>query len=96
MNQVDVRLQMVAREVFKDHSLVLADSMKPLEVVGWDSLAHVNFMLSLEDEFGVEFSEDEFVGFEDIGWLRRILAAKLVNPLVVSGANGEGRRTDAS
>ena len=47
--------------------------------MGWDSLAHVNFMLSLEDEFGVEFSEDEFVGFEDIGGLKRMLATKLVH-----------------
>ena len=60
-------------------------------MLDWDSFAHVNFMLSVENEFGVEFSEDEFVGFEDIRGLKRMLAAKLVNPPVVSGVGGEGQ-----
>ena len=91
MNQVDARLQGIARDVFSDHSLVLNDSTKPIEVSGWDSFAHVNFMLSVENEFDVGFSEDEFVGFEDIGGLKRILAAKLVNTPVLSGVGGEGQ-----
>ena len=65
-------------------------------MLGWDSLAHVNFMLSVENEFGVEFSDDEFVRFEDIGGLKRILAGKLVSPPVVSGVGGEGQRQAAS
>ena len=79
MNQIDARLQEIARDVFRDDSLVLTDSTKPVEVPGWDSFAHLNFMLSVENEFGVEFSEDEFVRFVDIGGLKRMLAEKLVN-----------------
>ena len=86
MNHVDTRLQEIARDVFRDHSLVLSDSTKPIEVVGWDSFAHVNFMLSVEDEFGVEFSEDELVGFEDIGGLKQMLADKV--PLSVEVRDG--------
>ena len=78
LNQIDGRLQEIAREVFRDDSLVLTDSAKPGEVPGWDSLAHMNFMLGLEEEFGVEFSEDEFVRFVDIGALKRMLAEKVV------------------
>jgi acyl carrier protein len=97
LNQIDARIQEIARDVFGDNSLVLTDSAKVGKVPGWDSLGHVNFMLSLEDEFGVEFSEDEFVGFEDFAGLKRMLAEKLVvNPLVVSGASDEGRREAAS
>ena len=80
MNQIDARLQEIARDVFGDDSLVLTDSTKAVEVSGWDSVGHVNFMLSVENEFGIEFSEDEFVGFADIGGLKRMLAEKLVNP----------------
>lgn len=77
MNQIDARLQEIAREAFRDHSLVLTDSMKAFGVAGWDSLAHVNFMLSVETEFGLEFSEQEFVRFENIGELKRMLTEKL-------------------
>lgn len=79
MNQVESRLQEIARAVFSNDSLVLTDSTKPVEVVGWDSFGHVNFMLGVENEFGVKFSEDEFVRFVDIGELKRVLAEKLVN-----------------
>jgi acyl carrier protein len=96
LNQIDERLQGIAREVFNDDSLVLTDSTKPAEVLGWDSLGHVNFVLSVENEFGVEFSEDEFVRFKDVGGLKRMLGEKLVNPSLVSGASGEPQGTTAS
>lgn len=93
MNQeVHARLQEIARDVFADDSLVLMDSTKPVDVSGWDSLAHVNFMLGAENEFDVQFTEDELVGFEDIGGLKRILAEKIMSPLVVSRISGEGQR----
>jgi acyl carrier protein len=79
LNEIDARLQRIARDVFDDDSLVLTDSMKAGEVSGWDSFGHVNFILSVENEFGLEFSEDDFVGFADIGGLKRVLAEKLVN-----------------
>ena len=79
MNQVESRLQEIARAVFGNDSLVLTDSTKPVEVVGWDSFGHVNFMLGVENEFGIKFSEDEFVRFVDIGELKRVLAEKVVN-----------------
>jgi acyl carrier protein len=80
LNQIDARLQEIARDVFGEDSLVLTDSTKAVEVSGWDSFGHVNFMLSVENEFGIEFSEDEFADFADIGGLKRMLAEKLVNP----------------
>ncbi len=75
--QIDARLQEIAREAFRDDSLVLTDSMKPYEVAGWDSLGHVNLMLSIEIEFGLEFSEEEFVRFKNIGELKRMLSERL-------------------
>lgn len=77
MDEIHDRLQEIARDVFADDGLVLADSTAAGDVPGWDSLAHVNFMYSVEEAFDVRFSEDEFVGFADIGGLKRLLADKL-------------------
>jgi acyl carrier protein len=77
LNEIDTRLQEVARDAFRDDTLVLTDSMKPFEVPGWDSLGHASFMLGVENEFGLEFSEDEFVRFVDVAELKRMLAEKL-------------------
>jgi acyl carrier protein len=77
LNDIHQRLEEIARKIFDDDSLRLTDATKPADVPGWDSLAHVNFMFSVEKEFGLQLSEDEFVGFEDVGDLKRILFAKL-------------------
>jgi acyl carrier protein len=77
VSALDDQLQEIARDVFADDSLELTDSTEAADVPGWDSLAHVNFMYSVEEAFDVRFSEDEFVGFADIGGLKRLLADKL-------------------
>jgi acyl carrier protein len=71
------RLQEIARTVFYDDSLVLDDATTAADVPAWDSLAHVNFMFSVESEFDVQFTDDEFIGFGNVGELRRMLDAKL-------------------
>lgn len=77
MNDIHQRVERVARAVFDDDSLVLSDTTRAGDVPGWDSLAHVNFIFGVETEFGVQFTEDEFVGFRDIGELKTMLAQKL-------------------
>ena len=79
MNEIHDGLQRIAREVFDDDSLVLTDATTAGDVPNWDSLAHVNFMYSVENEFDIQFSEDEFVGFENVGRLKQILLGKLRN-----------------
>lgn len=32
----------------------------------WDSLKHMNLMLALEDEFGIEFTDQEIAGIADL------------------------------
>lgn len=77
MNAIHERLQEIAREVFDDDELVLTDSTTAKDVDGWDSLAHVTFMYSVEEDFGVQFTDAEFAGFTDIGELKRTLAEKV-------------------
>jgi acyl carrier protein len=76
-SQIDAQLQEIAREAFRNDSLILTDSMGPYEVAGWDSLGHVNLMLSIEIEFDLEFSDEEMVRFSNVGELKRIIAEKL-------------------
>jgi acyl carrier protein len=77
MTSILDRLQSVARAVFGDDTLVLEGTTTAHDVVGWDSLGHVNFMYSVEEEFGVEFTEDEFTGFDNVAGLEAILEHKL-------------------
>ena len=76
MNALDEKLQQIARDAFDYDGIALDDDTTAADVPGWDSLAHVNFMYTIEQEFGIQFSEDEFTGFANIGELRRMLHEK--------------------
>ncbi|NAZ85111.1 acyl carrier protein [Kineococcus indalonis] len=71
---VDGRVLRVFREVLGDEQLQLSGSTTAQDVPGWDSLAHINIMFSLESEFGVQFTDAQLTSFADVGELRGFLA----------------------
>ena len=70
------RLQQVFRDVFNDDSLVLRDDMTSHDIAGWDSVAHINLMFSIESAFGTQFIGNELAEFKNIGELKGYLVAK--------------------
>lgn len=77
MNDVMERLQDVFREVFDDDALEICDETVASDVSEWDSLNHVKLVVAIEESFGVQFSNREIAGWENVGDMRRALAAKL-------------------
>lgn len=57
--------------------LRLTDETTAADIEGWDSLAHINLMFSIEETFGVRFEGDEFSRFTNVGDLKRSLAGKV-------------------
>jgi acyl carrier protein len=49
----------------------LGPDTRPADVPGWDSLANVNIVFAVEEEFGVEFEADELKGFDTLGAFAR-------------------------
>jgi acyl carrier protein len=70
---VQDRLQQTFREVFNDDSLVLRDDMMSDNVPGWDSVAHVNLMFAIEQDFGIQFIGSEMSEFQNVGAIREFL-----------------------
>jgi len=50
-------------------------SMKNLEI--WDSLMHMNLIMSLEEVYGIELSMDEIMSMKDVATIRKIIAEKV-------------------
>ena len=71
------RLERIFREVFNDDSLVLRDSMTSRDIAGWDSLAHINLMFSIESEFNMRFVGNQLAELADIGELKALLAREM-------------------
>lgn len=70
---IDDRLNDIFREVFADDSITVNDATATEDIDAWDSLAHINLMFSLEDEFSVKFRDEEFASVQDVGEIKRLL-----------------------
>jgi acyl carrier protein len=55
------RLKSVMAAVLEVPEEMINEDSSPDDIESWDSLKHMNLILALEDEFNVEFSEDETV-----------------------------------
>lgn len=71
------RLREVFVEVLDQSDFQLEDSLKVGEVEAWDSFAHINLMLAIEAEFGVEFDSDEIGSLRSIGQISEALHRRL-------------------
>ena len=70
----------VIREMFGDDTLAIDGDTKAADVPGWDSVAHVELMIAVEERFGIRFTTGEAAGMNNVGdmagFLERHLQSK--------------------
>ncbi len=67
--------QIMAAVIKVDESKITEDS-SPDNLEGWDSLKHMNLVVALEEEFGVEFDEDDIMNMMNFRLIEAILREK--------------------
>lgn len=77
--EIKERLTRVFRQVFDDPSIELTPEMTADDVDGWDSLSHVNLLIAVELEFGIEFKQNEIQRFANVGELMNCIETKLAS-----------------
>jgi acyl carrier protein len=70
------RLNAVAAAVFGVDADGLTDDASPTTIPQWDSVGHLELVLALEAEFGVQFAVDEIATLNSLGVIRQRLAAE--------------------
>ncbi len=74
------RINNVLKRVFDLTDAELAKDLSRSEIAKWDSLTHMDLVLSLEREFNVNFDIDEIIALLDgIGSVRSVLNQKGVS-----------------
>jgi acyl carrier protein len=53
------------------------DESNPDTITDWESLSHINLVLSLEVEFGVSLSPEDVLEMLSVGLIRTILSEKV-------------------
>jgi len=64
--------------VFQDDSIEMNNSTTADDIEGWDSLSHINLILAVEMEFGIEFTTAEVRKMENVGELLQFIEKKTI------------------
>lgn len=75
--QLYSRLTEIFHDVFDDDAIVVTPQLNANDVDGWDSLAHIRLMLTIERAFKVKFSTTEIGKLKNVGDLAELLQAKV-------------------
>ena len=54
----------------------VTDDLTMKHVATWDSLKHMEVVVALEQQFGLQFTFDEIVTFQTVGEIKRVLRAR--------------------
>ena len=73
---VHERLEEIFQSVLGDDTIALDPETTAADIPGWDSLAHINLMFSIEQAFGVQFVNNQFAEFEYVGALIAFIEAR--------------------
>jgi len=67
MDEAEIRLKTirVLSKVLNLSEKEIGEKISNGNLVFWDSLAHLNLIFSLEDEFGLSFTEKDLIEMED-------------------------------
>jgi acyl carrier protein len=74
------KVQLIFRDIFDDSRLSIGRESSAQTVEGWDSLAHINLVSAVEQEFDVRFALGELETLKDVGEMVDLIQAKLPVP----------------
>lgn len=71
------RLESLFRGVFDQPALQITRGTSAKDIAGWDSFAHVNLIVAIEEDFGIRFTTREIGAFTCVGDVIDLLARKV-------------------
>ena len=74
--QIYARLEGIFQDVFDEDSIKVTPELSAKDVNGWDSLAHIRLILTVEKAFKVKFSTSEIGKLENVGDLVTLIKTR--------------------
>jgi len=75
-NIIMSKLTYIFRDVLDDESIVIDNLTTASDIDGWDSLAHIRLVLTVEQSFKVKFSAKEVNGLKNVGEFVSLIETK--------------------
>lgn len=70
------KLTEIFHDLFDDDSIVVTPELTAKDVEGWDSLAHIRLIITIEKAFKVKFSTTEIAKLEKVGDLAALIQSR--------------------
>ncbi len=70
-------LNEVFRDVFDDEDITVGETTTAADIEDWDSLEHINLVVSVERHFSMKFSMGEVTGMKDVGAMADIIEERV-------------------
>ena len=77
MSDILMQLQPIFRDIFDSNDLTITRESNADMVEGWDSLAHINLVSAIEQEFHIRFALGELQAMKDVGDMIDLMEKKL-------------------
>jgi len=75
-NKLAERIKKVMSAVFEIPVGQIKDDSSPDTIESWDSLKHMNLVVALEEEFEIEFTDDEIMESMNFSLIQLIIDGK--------------------
>lgn len=76
MQLVDGAIEKLLSDVLKLPTSQITEDLAMKDLDAWDSLKHMELVVSVEQSFGIELSFDEIVAMRSVGEIKRVLKEK--------------------
>ena len=76
-NNLDNHIKNVMSAVFEIPIEEINEDTSPDNVGSWDSLKHMNLVVALEEEYDIEFIEEEILEMMNLSQIKSIVLEKL-------------------
>jgi acyl carrier protein len=74
--QIYERLTQLFQDIFDNDSISVTPELSAKDVDGWDSVAHIRLMLTVEKAFRIKFSTSEIGNLKNMGDLVTLIKAR--------------------
>ena len=78
-NNIEDRIKNVMSAVFEISIEEINDESSPDTIELWDSLKHLNLVIALEEEFNVQFTDDNFIELINLKLIKLVVTDILSN-----------------
>lgn len=72
-SSVDEKIEGLLAEVLQVPPATITDELTMKDLDAWDSLKHMELVVSLEQNFDVQLSFDDIVAMQSVGAIKRVL-----------------------